>query len=101
MHSRQGDVGGRGLNVVVHVRWCKVARAPPRPLALRLGPSLQARRDRAEMELSSRSHEMLMGEMAVLVRGYRRELTRLYQVNRAIAQRLAELETKVSTSTFE
>lgn len=57
--------------------------------------TLQARRDHAEMELSSRSHEMLMGEMAVLVRGYRREQTRLYEVNRALAQRLEELERKV------
>lgn len=38
---------------------------------------------------------MLMGEMSVLVRDYRREQTRLYEVNRALAQRLEELESKV------
>lgn len=63
--------------------------------SLALHRTVQARRDRAEMELNSRSHEMLMGEMTVLVRGYRREQARLYEVNRALVQRLEELEAKV------
>lgn len=77
---------------ILRVRLVKIARVLA-PFALHR--TWQARRDRAEMELSSRSHEMLMGEMAVLVRGYRHEQARLYEVNRAIAQRLEELETKV------
>lgn len=57
----------------------------------------QNRRDRAQMALKSRSHEILMAEMAVLVKRYRRDRGRLYEVNRTLLQRLAELEDQVST----
>ncbi|CBJ29045.1 hypothetical protein Esi_0133_0042 [Ectocarpus siliculosus] len=52
----------------------------------------QAQRDRAQMALKSRSHEILMAEMAVLVKRYRRERGRLYEVNRTLLQQLAELD---------
>ncbi|CAM9443367.1 unnamed protein product [Ectocarpus sp. 12 AP-2014] len=52
----------------------------------------QAQRDRAQMALKSRSHEILMAEMAVLVKRYRRERSRLYEVNRTLLQQLAELD---------
>lgn len=38
-----------------------------------------------------------MAEMAVLVRRYRRDRGRLYEVNRKLVQRLAELEAQVRT----
>lgn len=89
----------REFKVDAYRRW-SILRVHSVTIARMLAPlalhrTLQARRDRAEMELSSRSHEMLMGEMAVLVRGYRHEQARLYEVNRAITLRLEELETKV------
>ncbi|CAM9233519.1 unnamed protein product, partial [Ectocarpus sp. 4 AP-2014] len=52
----------------------------------------QAQRDRAQMALKSRSHEILMAEMAVLVKRYRRERSRLNEVNRTLLQQLAELD---------
>lgn len=55
----------------------------------------QSRRDRAQMALKSRSHEILMAEMAVLVKRYRRDRGRLYEVNRTLVKRLAELEAQV------
>lgn len=48
------------------------------------------------MALKSRAHEILMAEMAVLVKRYRRERGRLCEVNRTLIQRLAELEVQVS-----
>lgn len=56
---------------------------------------IQAQRDRAQMALKSRSHEILMAEMAVLVKRYRRERGRLYEVNRTLLQQLAELDAQV------
>ncbi len=47
------------------------------------------------MALKSRAHEILMAEMAVLVKRYRRERGRLCEVNRTLIQRLAELEAQV------
>lgn len=58
----------------------------------------QARRDRAQMALEARSHDILMAEMVVLVRRYRRELGRRCEVNRTLLQRLAELETQARPS---
>lgn len=55
----------------------------------------QSRRDRAQMALKSRSHEILMAEMTVLVKRYRRDKGRLYEVNRTLVKRLAELEAQV------
>eukprot|EP00752_Nemacystus_decipiens_P001891 g1821.t1 len=54
----------------------------------------QNRRERAQMALKSRAHEILMAEMAVVVKRYRRERTRLYEANRKLLQRLTELETQ-------
>lgn len=56
---------------------------------------IQAQRDRAQMALRSRSHEILMAEMAVLVKRYRRERSRLYEVNRTLLQQLAEHDAQV------
>lgn len=56
---------------------------------------VQTRRDRAEMALKTRSHEILMGEMAVLVKGYRHERARQHEVNRTLLHRLAEVEAQV------
>lgn len=47
------------------------------------------------MALESRAHEILMAEMAVVVKRYRRERGRLYEANRKLLQRLAELEAQV------
>lgn len=47
------------------------------------------------MALKSRAHEILMAEMAVLVKRYRRERGCLCEVNRSLIQRLAELEAQV------
>lgn len=56
---------------------------------------LQNRRDRAQMALKSRAHEILMAEMAVVVKRYRRERGRLWEANRKLLQRLTELEAQV------
>lgn len=47
------------------------------------------------MALKVRSHEILMGEMAVLAKGYRHERARLYQANRNLLQQLADIEAQV------
>eukprot|EP00903_Cladosiphon_okamuranus_P008105 g7812.t1 len=52
----------------------------------------QNRRERAQMALKSRAHEILMAEMAVVVKRYRRERGRLSEANRKLLGRLAEVE---------
>ena len=47
------------------------------------------------MALKSRAHEILMAEMAVEVKRYRRERSRLHEANRKLLQRLTELEAQV------
>lgn len=56
----------------------------------------QARREKAENDLRTRSHEIMAGEMAILSKNYRRELTRLYKVNQLLRERLAEYQVQVS-----
>lgn len=47
------------------------------------------------MALKSRAHEILMAEMAVVAKRYRRERGRLYEANRKLLQRSVELEAQV------
>lgn len=77
--------------------WGTVRKAVYFSLCLPFSPfsALQARRERVEMALKARSHEILMGEMTVLVRGYRHERGRLCETNRRLVQRLAEIEAQV------
>lgn len=70
---------------------------PTHPFKLFYATRDKVRRDRAEMALKSRSHDILMGEMAVLVKGYRHERIRLHEVNRTLIQKLAEHENQVET----
>lgn len=74
-------------HLIVHVR---------HRLALATSAALdQAKRDRDEMSLKSRSYEMLMGEMAVIARGQRQELARLYRANRRLREHLPDTPEQV------
>ncbi|CAM9152646.1 unnamed protein product, partial [Hapterophycus canaliculatus] len=94
-----GDGGGSAAAGCGDGKWKQQAKRLQKYVKWQLAEAEnQAQRDRAQMALESRSHDILMAEMSVLARRYRRELGRRCEVNRTLLQRLAELEGQVRPS---